>query len=127
MSEILFPGLFYSSGILHAFRFLNKLSLIKVFSREHNSENKTVICPICIVNPAGDPNQMVRDLAQHMTVEHQASGPNHFLCGGEGKSNWPIRGHKTQAPRSLTLSHSQKGGAWRKRKKNSELKKKYFC
>jgi len=38
---------------------------------EHSSENKTVICPICIVNPAGDPNQMVRDLAQHMTVEHQ--------------------------------------------------------
>ena len=89
-----------------------------------------MICPICIVNPAGDPNQMVRDLAQHMTVEHQASGlkrSNHFLCGGEGKSNGPISAQKT-VPLALTLSHShsKKGESVAKKKKKLRVKKKYF-
>ena len=90
-----------------------------------------MICPICIVNPAGDPNQMVRDLAQHMTVEHQASGLS------KDRTTFCVVERENQtdqsAPRKLSLSHSlslsltqQKGGERGEKEKKTQSKKKYF-
>ena len=45
---------------------------IDIFNRSHHAgETNAVICPICIVQPTGDPNQMIRDLSTHMSNEHQ--------------------------------------------------------
>merc|ERR1712168_156649 len=48
---------------------------------QHSNENQPVICPICTVMPSGDPNQMIRDLARHMTNEHTNQSARRTIDG----------------------------------------------
>jgi len=48
---------------------------------EHSSKRAPVICPICIVQTTNDPNQMINDLAMHMTVEHSNQNSNRSRRG----------------------------------------------
>nr|XP_046204161.1 E3 ubiquitin-protein ligase KCMF1-like isoform X2 [Oncorhynchus gorbuscha] len=47
-------------------------SLQEHVTAEHTETSSEVVCPICVVLPGGDPNQVTDDFAAHLTLEHRA-------------------------------------------------------
>ena len=98
-------------------------------SDQHSNENQPVICPICTVMPSGDPNQMIRDLARHMTNEHtnqesfwnSFSGTKQCIVGCVfprvivsilSHAEFGRIGHREDAPHFTLQYPAPENGAW---------------